>query len=128
LSLRAAADDSQGHYHSRRRERESYFSSHGPLTLQISSEEVENAIYLDDRVAEAAAVPVPHNIMGEEVAVAVSLREGVKATPEDIIAAVHKRCVMFVYSAAVLTPDSDHMHVPSSSGFPTNCSVSSRCR
>jgi acyl-CoA synthetase (AMP-forming)/AMP-acid ligase II len=57
----------------------------------ISSEEVENAIYLDDRVGEAAAVPVPDDLLGELVAVAVSLRPGAKATAEQIIAAAHSR-------------------------------------
>jgi len=57
----------------------------------ISSEEVENAIYLDDRIAEAAAVPVPDDLLGELVAVAVSLRPGAKATPEQIIATAHNR-------------------------------------
>jgi acyl-coenzyme A synthetase/AMP-(fatty) acid ligase len=63
------------------------------LTPQISSEEVENAIYLDDRVAEAAAVPVPDDLLGELVAVAVSLRPGTKVTPEEIIKGAHSRYV-----------------------------------
>lgn len=52
----------------------------------IASEEVENVIFLDDRIAEAAAVPVPHDVLGEEVAVAVSLAPGATATAESIIA------------------------------------------
>lgn len=57
----------------------------------IASEEVENAVYLDDRVAEAASVPVPDDLLGELVAVAVSLKPGAKATANDIIAAVSPR-------------------------------------
>lgn len=58
----------------------------------ISSEEVENAVYLDDRVGEAAAVAVPHDILGEEVAVAVSLRPGAPpTTAEEIKRAAHNR-------------------------------------
>ncbi|BEJ12183.1 hypothetical protein CspHIS471_0206430 [Cutaneotrichosporon sp. HIS471] len=57
----------------------------------IASEEVENAIYLDDRIAEAASVPVPDDMLGELVAVGVSLKPGVKATPEEIIAAATPR-------------------------------------
>lgn len=51
----------------------------------ISSEEVENAIYQDDRIAEAACVAVPDDLLGELVALAVSLRPGAKATPEEIM-------------------------------------------
>ncbi len=57
----------------------------------IASEEVENAVYRDDRVAEAASVPVPDDRMGELVAVAVSLKPGAQATPESIIEAVGPR-------------------------------------
>lgn len=57
----------------------------------IASEEVENAIYLDNRIAQAASVPVPDDRMGELVAVAVSLKPGESATPEDIIAQVAPR-------------------------------------
>lgn len=57
----------------------------------IASEEVDNAVYLDDRVAEAAAVPVPCDRMGELVAVAVSLKPGATATPEEVIAQVAPR-------------------------------------
>lgn len=58
----------------------------------ISSEEVENAVFLDNRVGEAAAVAVPHDILGEEVAVAVSLRPGAPATTaEEIRKAAHGR-------------------------------------
>ncbi|BEJ16502.1 hypothetical protein CspHIS471_0511070 [Cutaneotrichosporon sp. HIS471] len=57
----------------------------------IASEEIENAIYVDDRVAEAAAVPVPDDMLGELVAVAVSLRPGCTATAAQIREAVHSR-------------------------------------
>ncbi|TXT12782.1 hypothetical protein VHUM_01183 [Vanrija humicola] len=57
----------------------------------IASAEVENAVYLDGRVAEAAAVPVPCERMGERVAVAVSLAPGASATAEEIQAAVRPR-------------------------------------
>lgn len=57
----------------------------------ISSEEVENAVFRDDRISECAAVPVPDDILGELVAVAVSLNPGAKATPEDIIETVRPR-------------------------------------
>jgi acyl-CoA synthetase (AMP-forming)/AMP-acid ligase II len=57
----------------------------------IASEEVENAVYTDDRIAEAAAVPVPDDMLGELVAVAVTLRKGCTATPQQIQAHVHDK-------------------------------------
>ncbi|BEJ16856.1 hypothetical protein CspHIS471_0602570 [Cutaneotrichosporon sp. HIS471] len=57
----------------------------------IASAEVENAITQDPRVAEAAAVPVPDPVLGELVAVGVSLAPGVTATPESIIDEADKR-------------------------------------
>ncbi|GMK59753.1 hypothetical protein CspeluHIS016_0803590 [Cutaneotrichosporon spelunceum] len=70
----------------------------------ISSEEVENAVYRDDRVAECAAVAVPDDILGELVAIAVSLNPGAKATPEHIMEVAHSRLrsparPVFVYLA-----------------------------
>lgn len=52
----------------------------------IASAEVENAVYADTRIAECAAVPVPNNVLGELVAVGVSLRPGATATARDIMA------------------------------------------
>jgi len=40
----------------------------------IDSISVENALYADERVLEAAAVGVPHKRLGEQVAVVVSLK------------------------------------------------------
>ncbi|GMK59579.1 hypothetical protein CspeluHIS016_0801850 [Cutaneotrichosporon spelunceum] len=57
----------------------------------ISSEEVENAIYLDDRIAECASVPVPDDYLGELVAISVSLVQGKEATPASIMAAAESR-------------------------------------
>ncbi|WOO76507.1 putative 4-coumarate--CoA ligase 3 [Vanrija pseudolonga] len=57
----------------------------------IASAEVENALYLDSRIAEAAAVPVPDPILGERVGVAISLAPGATATSEDIIKTVSPR-------------------------------------
>lgn len=57
----------------------------------IASAEVENAVTFDERVAEAAAVPVPDPVLGERVGLGVGLRPGAKATPESIIAEADKR-------------------------------------
>ncbi|KAK8849472.1 hypothetical protein IAR55_004805 [Kwoniella newhampshirensis] len=42
----------------------------------IPSSEVENVIYSHSSIAEAAAIPLPHPILGEVVGVVVSLRQG----------------------------------------------------
>lgn len=57
----------------------------------IASLEVENALYLDNRVAEAAAVPVPCPLMGERVGAIVSMAPGCTATREEILKAVAPR-------------------------------------
>lgn len=57
----------------------------------IASAEVENAVTQDPRIAEAAAVSVPDNVLGELVAVGVGLAPGVTATPESIMAEADKR-------------------------------------
>lgn len=57
----------------------------------IASAEVENALALDDRLAEVAAVAVPCERMGERVGAMVSLAPGAEASEADIIAAVEKR-------------------------------------
>jgi acyl-CoA synthetase (AMP-forming)/AMP-acid ligase II len=44
----------------------------------IPSAEVERAVLADGRVAEAAAISVPCDVMGERVGVAVSLAPGIK--------------------------------------------------
>lgn len=55
--------------------------------LQISSADVENALYSDSRVAEAVAIGVPDRIMGEKVGAVVSLKErtGARATEADLM-------------------------------------------
>lgn len=54
----------------------------------IPSTEVENAVFTFEGVAEAACVPLPDKTLGEAVGVAVSLAPGVKATGDEIIAAI----------------------------------------
>lgn len=58
---------------------------------QIASGEVEHAMVLDERVEHAAAVPVPDEVLGERVGVAVTLAPGAKATPHSIIQAANPR-------------------------------------
>jgi long-chain acyl-CoA synthetase len=46
--------------------------------------EVENAIYEHPAVYEAAVFGVPHERLGEEVAVAIYPKDGVTLTPDDL--------------------------------------------
>jgi acyl-CoA synthetase (AMP-forming)/AMP-acid ligase II len=54
----------------------------------IPSTEIENAVFTDSRVQEAAAVPIPDDMLGELVGVAVCLRPGAKATGDELIATI----------------------------------------
>ncbi|WP_226019179.1 class I adenylate-forming enzyme family protein [Novosphingobium sp. FKTRR1] len=52
----------------------------------ITPLEIETALHLHPAVQQAAVVGVEHEVLGEDVAAAVTLRPGIVATPEDIIA------------------------------------------
>jgi acyl-CoA synthetase (AMP-forming)/AMP-acid ligase II len=51
---------------------------------KIWSLEVENVLYRNPKILEAVAVGVPDTIFGEEVKAVIVLRQGAKATPEEI--------------------------------------------
>ncbi|TXT07528.1 hypothetical protein VHUM_03248 [Vanrija humicola] len=57
----------------------------------IASAEVEHALCEDLRVEHAAAVPVPDDVLGERVGVAVTLVPGSTATPGELLAAAEPR-------------------------------------
>ncbi len=52
----------------------------------ITPLEIETALHQHPAVQQAAVVGVPHDILGEDIAAAVSLRPGKAANPEEIIA------------------------------------------
>lgn len=52
----------------------------------ITPLEIETALHLHPAVQQAAVVGVPHEVLGEDIAAAVTLRPGTSATPDDIIA------------------------------------------
>ena len=52
----------------------------------ITPLEIETALHQHPAVQQAAVVGVPHDVLGEDIAAAVSLRPGTTATPEEIIA------------------------------------------
>jgi long-chain acyl-CoA synthetase len=54
--------------------------------FNLSPIEIENVLHDHPAVKDAAAIGVPHDVLGEDVAAAVSLNAGGKATPEELIA------------------------------------------
>lgn len=52
----------------------------------ITPLEIETALHLHPAIQLAAVVGVPHEVLGEDIAAAVTLRPGMTATPESIIA------------------------------------------
>ncbi|NIJ36730.1 acyl-CoA synthetase (AMP-forming)/AMP-acid ligase II [Sphingopyxis panaciterrae] len=52
----------------------------------ITPLEIETALHLHPAVQQAAVVGVPHEILGEDIAAAVTLRPGISATADEIIA------------------------------------------
>jgi len=59
--------------------------------------EVEEAIYEHEAVAEVAVVGVAHESLGEEVAAAVTLKDGYHATPDEIKAFAKERLAAYKY-------------------------------
>jgi acyl-CoA synthetase (AMP-forming)/AMP-acid ligase II len=65
------------------------------LRFSQDSVSVENALYADDRVLEAAAVGVPDKRLGEQVTSVVSIKPAHhgRVTEGSVIAIAQKRCV-----------------------------------
>lgn len=62
--------------------------------MQIASQDVENAFYADTRVAEAAAIGVPDERLGELVGVIVSLHPSAgQVSEQDLLQSVKPRSV-----------------------------------
>jgi len=61
----------------------------------ISALEVENAIYTDENVAEAAVISVPHDVLGEVVGAIVLPKPGHEIDPAEIRTTVLKRLAPF---------------------------------
>ncbi len=59
--------------------------------------EVEEAIYEHEAVAEVAVVGVAHESLGEEVAAAVTLKDGYTVTPDEIKAFAKERLAAYKY-------------------------------
>jgi long-chain acyl-CoA synthetase len=63
----------------------------------VFPQEVEAALLTHPAVGEAAVVGVPHDELGEEVAAFVALREGERATSDELIAHCKGRLAAFKY-------------------------------
>ncbi|GGL41462.1 long-chain fatty acid--CoA ligase [Phycicoccus endophyticus] len=69
--------------------------------MNVYPREVEEVIYQHPDVLEVAVVGMPDELLGEQVAAAVALREGSQATPEDIIAFTKERIAAYKYPRRV---------------------------
>lgn len=59
--------------------------------LQITSSEVENALYAHPAVSEAVALGLPEPRLGEVVGALVSLREGKDVSERELIGSVQEK-------------------------------------
>jgi len=75
------------------------FSDRSIVKCEQDSVTVENALYADPRVLEAAAVGVPDERLGELVAAIVSVRPGQdgEVTEASLIAQAKSRCVFLFF-------------------------------
>ena len=73
--------------------------------MNVYPREVEEVIYTHPDVVEVAVVPLPDELLGEQVGAAVALREGSTATPEDIIEFTKERIAAYKYPRKVWVVD-----------------------
>jgi long-chain acyl-CoA synthetase len=67
----------------------------------VFPQEVEAVLLAHPAVGEAAVVGVPHGELGEEVAAFVALREGERATCDELIAHCKRQLAAFKYPRQV---------------------------
>ncbi len=73
--------------------------------FNVYPREIEEVLYEHPAVREAAVIGIPHDEFGEEVAAAVSLKEGVTATPEELRDFVKDQVAAFKYPRVVWIVD-----------------------
>ncbi len=71
----------------------------------IYSVEVEDALYTHPAITDAALVPIPHQVLGEEAGAVVTLKAGAHATAEELKAHVAARLAPFKIPARVILMD-----------------------
>jgi long-chain acyl-CoA synthetase len=69
--------------------------------FNVYPREVEEVLYAHPAVAEAAVIGVPDERMGEEVKAIVSLKPGVSATAEELIAFTKERVAAYKYPRTI---------------------------
>jgi long-chain acyl-CoA synthetase len=67
--------------------------------------EVENALYEHPAVIDAAVVPIAHRTLGEEPGAVVTLKEGTKASEEELRAFVAQRIAAFKVPVRIMLRD-----------------------
>jgi long-chain acyl-CoA synthetase len=73
--------------------------------FNVYPREIEEVLYEHPAVREAAVIGIPHDEFGEEVAAAVSLKEGATATPEELRDFVKDLIAAFKYPRMVWIVD-----------------------
>jgi long-chain acyl-CoA synthetase len=73
--------------------------------FNVYPREIEELLYEHPAVREAAVIGIPHEEFGEEVAAAVSLKQGVAATPEELRDFVKDQLAAFKYPRVVWIVD-----------------------
>ena len=73
--------------------------------FNVYPREIEEVLYEHPAVREAAVIGIPHDEFGEEVAAAVSLKEGATATPEELRDFLKDQIAAFKYPRVVWIVD-----------------------
>jgi long-chain acyl-CoA synthetase len=73
--------------------------------FNVYPREIEEVFYEHPAVREAAVVGIPHDEFGEEVAAAVSLKEGASVTPDELRDFVKEQVAAFKYPRQVWVVD-----------------------
>jgi len=73
--------------------------------FNVYPREIEEVLYEHPAVREAAVIGIPHDEFGEEVAAAVSLKEGATATPQELRDFVKDQLAAFKYPRLVWIVD-----------------------
>jgi long-chain acyl-CoA synthetase len=73
--------------------------------FNIYPREIEEVLYEHPAVREAAVIGVPHRELGEEVAAAVALKDGVDSSPAELRDFVKQRVAAYKYPRQVWLVD-----------------------
>jgi long-chain acyl-CoA synthetase len=73
--------------------------------FNVYPREIEEVLYGHPAIREAAVVGIPHDEFGEEIGAAVSLKEGVEATPDDLRQFVKEQVAAYKYPRKIWIVD-----------------------